>query len=257
MTTTTHTTVQGAEPAAQDRYLCQAWGETDLPVAAIVGGLEAVRAFLVAYWLGDADHEGYDGSKTLPAVMQQMQEDSALEGEAWKWSAEFEIGGISVQKVFHAAAPQAPTAPLDLSAFEKARFGVFNPDGRFEEIPEGVSPCGWAEAHPCGHTARWVGGPRDAELLRAVLASAGHGRMQFMPDGGPAGSGGWESHAQAMERERDFYRQRAQTMHEHQVGDVWYWQGDGEDHLKSMANSLPVVIRADQLRALLASAGGA
>ncbi|SFE09416.1 hypothetical protein [Paracidovorax konjaci] len=140
---------------------------------------------------------------------------------------------------------------VDLSAFEKARFGVFNPDGRFEEIPEGVSPCGWAESHPCGHTARWVGGPRDLELLRAALASAGHGRMQLMPDDGP----GWKSHAEAMERERYFYRQRMQTMQEHQDGDVWYGQDDGEDHLESMVNSLPVVIRADQLRALLAASG--
>lgn len=56
-----------------------------------------------------------------------------------------------------------------------------------------------------------------------------------------------------MERERDYYRQRAQTMHEHQDGQVWYWQGDGGDHLESMCNSLPVVIRADQLRVLLAA----
>ncbi|UZV40249.1 hypothetical protein Acica_44 [Acidovorax phage Acica] len=65
---------------------------------------------------------------------------------------------------------------------------------------------------------------------------------------------GWKSHAEAMERERDYYRRRMQTMHEHQDGEVWYWQDDGEDHLESMVNSLPVVIRADQLRALLASA---
>lgn len=33
--------------------------------------------------------------------------------------------------------------------------------------------------------------------------------------------------------------------------DVWYWQGDGEDHLESMTHQLPVVIRAEQLRELL------
>lgn len=32
---------------------------------------------------------------------------------------------------------------------------------------------------------------------------------------------------------------------------VWIWQGDGEDHPDSMVNSLTVVIRADQLRALV------
>lgn len=71
---------------------------------------------------------------------------------------------------------------------------------------------------------------------------------------GPPGSGGWKTHAEAMERERDHYRQRAQTMYEHQRGEVWYWQGDGSDHPESMVNSLPVVIRADQLRALLIAA---
>lgn len=71
--------------------------------------------------------------------------------------------------------------------------------------------------------------------------------------GGPAGSGGWQRHAEAMERERDHYRQRAQAMHEHQDGQCWYWQGDGNDHPESMVNSLPVVIRADALRALMAT----
>lgn len=35
--------------------------------------------------------------------------------------------------------------------------------------------------------------------------------------------------------------------------DVWYWQGDGRDHLESMVHQLPVVIRAEQLRELLAA----
>lgn len=80
-------------------YLCQAWGETDLPSAAIVQGLDAVREFLVEQWLGDADQEHDDGTKALPAAMADMQEQWALEGEAWKWSISFEIGGISVQRV--------------------------------------------------------------------------------------------------------------------------------------------------------------
>lgn len=57
---------------------------------------------------------------------------------------------------------------------------------------------------------------------------------------------------EAAERERDYYKSRAQTMYEHQKGEVWYWQGDGEDHPESWVNSLPVVIRADQLRELMA-----
>ena len=37
------------------------------------------------------------------------------------------------------------------------------------------------------------------------------------------------------------------------IRDVWYWQGDGEDHLESMVHQLPIVIRAEQLRELLAA----
>jgi hypothetical protein len=94
-----------------DQFLCKAWGETDLPAAAIVTGLEGVSAFLVEQWLGDADHEAYDGTKTLPSVMQDMQDEWAVEGEAWEWSTEFEIGGISVQKVGHPCPEAAPVAP--------------------------------------------------------------------------------------------------------------------------------------------------
>lgn len=55
-----------------------------------------------------------------------------------------------------------------------------------------------------------------------------------------------------VERERDYWRTRAKTMIDHANGEFWGWQGDGEDHLESMANSMPVVVRADQLRELLA-----
>jgi len=56
----------------------------------------------------------------------------------------------------------------------------------------------------------------------------------------------------ALERERDYWRTRARAMLDHAEGTCWYWMGDGEDHLESLVNSLPVVIRADQLRELLA-----
>lgn len=69
-----------------------------------------------------------------------------------------------------------------------------------------------------------------------------------------AGSGGWMDHADRMERESDYWRHRAQTMSKHQQGHCWYWQGDGGDHLESMVNSLPVVIRADQLSELITAA---
>ena len=56
----------------------------------------------------------------------------------------------------------------------------------------------------------------------------------------------------AAERERDYWKTRARAMLDHAEGTCWYWMGGGEDHLESLVNSLPVVIRADQLRELLA-----
>ncbi|AXF52952.1 MAG: hypothetical protein [Caudoviricetes sp.] len=84
---------------AVDQYLCQAWGETDLPAVAIVGGLDAVRQFLIDHWLGSADHHADDGTNMLEEAMVGMQEEWTLEGKAWKWEAQFEIGGVSVQRV--------------------------------------------------------------------------------------------------------------------------------------------------------------
>ncbi|GKS96917.1 hypothetical protein [Acidovorax sp. SUPP2825] len=101
------------EVPSEAQYLCQAWGETDYPVVAIVTGLGAVSAFLVEMWLGDADGKHDDGTKALPAALADMQEEWKREGDTWKWSIEFEIGGISVQKVWL-------TAPRALAGHEKA-----------------------------------------------------------------------------------------------------------------------------------------
>jgi hypothetical protein len=57
-----------------------------------------------------------------------------------------------------------------LKPWEKARFGVFHLDGRFEELPAD----GPWENHPLVHTARWVGGRNDMELLRAAYGVGGN-----------------------------------------------------------------------------------
>lgn len=52
-------------------------------------------------------------------------------------------------------------------------------------------------------------------------------------------------------------RGQLNMIHEHQRDcdpaerEVWYWQGDGDDHPESMVNSLPVVIRARDLKQLM------
>ena len=47
----------------------------------------------------------------------------------------------------------------------------------------------------------------------------------------------------------------ARTAYMHQspneADSIWYWQGDGYDQPESLVNEVVVVIRADQLRALL------
>lgn len=98
------------------------------------------------------------------------------------------------------------------------------------------------------------GGALIHTLARRLAAPAAQEAEPAEPTPVEGTAAGWKSHAEAMERERDYYRQRVRTLDEHQEGQVWYWQDDGGDHLESMVGSLPVVIRADQLRALLAVA---
>ena len=50
-----------------------------------------------------------------------------------------------------------------------------------------------------------------------------------------------------------YFIRRVLTLEAHAAGESWCWRGDGSDNLGSMVGSLPVVIRADQLRALIAS----
>lgn len=57
---------------------------------------------------------------------------------------------------------------------------------------------------------------------------------------------------QEVEMERDYFKRRVETMYRHSRKDCWYWQGDGYDHIESLTNACPVVIRADDLRGLIA-----
>lgn len=51
-----------------------------------------------------------DRLAAIAEAMSDMQEQWAVEGENWEWSVKFEIGGVSVQKVFHSRPP--PQLPL-------------------------------------------------------------------------------------------------------------------------------------------------
>jgi len=63
----------------------------------------------------------------------------------------------------------------------------------------------------------------------------------------------WQEECNALRNDRDILRQRIDLQSLHQKNDVWYWQGDGTDHPESISNSMAIVIRGDQLRAILAA----
>lgn len=71
----------------------------------------------------------------------------------------------------------------------------------------------------------------------------------------PEPSCGWQAHAQALEKELRWFRDQLRMVERHrrEEPDVWYWQGNGEDHLETMVDELPVAIRAGQLRAMFAA----
>jgi len=109
-----------AEPVAFSGYLCRAWGETEIPCAEVARDFEGVRRFMVREWLGDEGCTDASGDAILPGLMAE------LEGRDWKdegeWSAEFEIGGVSVEPVYGYTTPPAvmPAEPLHVgdSSFE-------------------------------------------------------------------------------------------------------------------------------------------
>jgi len=64
-------------------YLCRAWGETDLPSAELVADWDGVRRFMVREWLGEEDATDYDGTPTLPAILEE------IEGRDWRGEGEW------------------------------------------------------------------------------------------------------------------------------------------------------------------------
>lgn len=51
--------------------------------------------------------------------------------------------------------------------------------------------------------------------------------------------------------ERDALKKKLALLYSERKGEVWCWQGDGEDHLESL--TCPVLISAEALRAALAA----
>lgn len=78
--------------------LCRAWSETDLPSVRIVNTPAEIREFLVAEWLGEEGEE-------LDGIMLLLNDPDRWEGDTPDMVAfEFEIGGVSLERVFASGA---------------------------------------------------------------------------------------------------------------------------------------------------------
>lgn len=101
---------QGApseQAKAFDAFLCRAWGETDLPVAELVTDWEGVRHFMAREWLGEDDAPNLDGESTLDTLKEDFDAHEA-DQRGGPYSIEFEIGGVSIERVTGFAAQGAP-----------------------------------------------------------------------------------------------------------------------------------------------------
>lgn len=109
----------GASPepskgAYVDAFLCRAWGETELTSAEIVEGWAGVRAFMVREWLGEEDATNGDGGNTLDQLKADFDEHNE-DQRGGAYTLEFEIGGVSVERVTGWAAVGASVQPVPAS----------------------------------------------------------------------------------------------------------------------------------------------
>lgn len=65
---------------------------------------------------------------------------------------------------------------------------------------------------------------------------------------------GWQEESASLAKRLTYMEADNDLLRKHQSKDVWYFQGDGEDHIESMGNNMVVVIHAHDLRSLMAPA---
>lgn len=95
-----------AHTAIRFPLLCRAWGETDQPGVRIVNSLTELREFLIAEWLGEEGEE-------LDETMRMLNDPDEWERDtSGMVSFEFEIGGVSLERVYHSGAAGAPPQRL-------------------------------------------------------------------------------------------------------------------------------------------------
>ncbi|MEJ1934502.1 hypothetical protein WDZ92_30260, partial [Nostoc sp. NIES-2111] len=219
--------------------------------------------------------EGADEQPTWSGAtpfLRQVQSATGSAGETGDWGDEFLawyqpdhwFGEHRAAAVFLGSkiAALAAPAPLTTDAELERRTGEPHVDGwpLVSGLPspaEGDEPACWIDGGDLEQLAKLgMGGvlgwpdngndPRRVPLYTRPATEPHDSR-------GPTTLEGWRSAALDGEKERDWLRERLRLITRHQEKDCWYWQNDGEDHLESMTNALPVVIRADHLRALLAN----
>ena len=84
-------------PNGDFNYLCQAWGESDLPCVAIALDRNQVDWFIINQWLGDA----FDPQRS--EIMKEFDDHDWDDHPVLKWT--FEIGGVSIERVFDCSFP--------------------------------------------------------------------------------------------------------------------------------------------------------
>lgn len=98
------------ETAIRFPLLCRAWGETDLPGVRIVNSMTELSEFLIAEWLGKPGPD-------LDDVMLELHDPAVWDaGTSGMVAFEFEIGGVSLERVYHSgSAGEPPQRLLDLA----------------------------------------------------------------------------------------------------------------------------------------------
>lgn len=157
--------------------------EEALELVQALGCTEDEARQLVAYVYGrpagEPAQEAGGVMTTLAALCLAQGLDMHACGEAELariWTKVEQIRAKQAAKPRNSPLPAAPQpVTLDIRQWEAPRFGVFHSDGRFEELPGEKDDCN----HPLAHTARWVGGSSDMQLLRAALAPAKRPAAKF------------------------------------------------------------------------------
>lgn len=93
-----------SQPAPAQAFLCRAWGESDFPAAELVPDWAGVRAFMVREWTGSEEATADDGTNYLDELKEEF--DAHEEDQrGGPYEIEFEIGGVSVERVTGFAFP--------------------------------------------------------------------------------------------------------------------------------------------------------